>query len=326
MMNFVHGIRMERDGSGTTRNGAEKTTQNGAKETTQNGAKETSPKGRRKWCEGSDATVRNGATARLPSPSGGFWNEHPMKRPMTPTPLCGTDSGRRSPGGSASPCAPSAAAGCPIRRRSHPAPKGWTRKGASACLTLSRLLLACLALTAASCQVSYHPYDTRVEGECGINAKNIARIEAATAGRDAIRFAVISDTQRWYDETEDAVQTLNNRDDIDFVLHAGDMSDFGMKVEFERQRDILNRLRVPYVVLLGNHDCLATGEEIFQKVFGAFNFAFTAGDIRFICLNTNALEFDLREPVPNFEFLESELADFPAEATRINRSAAPQWG
>ena len=50
-------------------------------------------------CEGSDATVRNGATARLPSPSGGFWNEHPMKRPMTPTPLCGTDSGRRSPGG-----------------------------------------------------------------------------------------------------------------------------------------------------------------------------------------------------------------------------------
>lgn len=105
-------------------------------------------------CGGSDATVRNGATARLPSPSGGFWNEHPMKRPMTPTPLCGTDSGRRSPSGSASPCAPSAAAGCPIRRRSHPAPKGWTRKGASACLTLSRLLLACLALTAASCQVS----------------------------------------------------------------------------------------------------------------------------------------------------------------------------
>ena len=235
---------------------------------------------------------------------------------MTPTPLCGTDSGRRSPDGSASPCTPSAAAGCPIRRRSRPAPKRWTRKGASACLALTRLLLAGLALTAASCQVNYHPYDTRVEGECGINAKNIARIEAATAGRDAIRFAVISDTQRWYDETEDAVQALNNRDDIDFVLHAGDMSDFGMKVEFERQRDILNRLRVPYVVLLGNHDCLATGEEIFQKVFGAFNFAFTAGDIRFICLNTNALEFDLREPVPNFEFLESELADFPAEATR----------
>ncbi|WP_337439620.1 hypothetical protein [Alistipes sp.] len=40
MMNFVHGIRMEQNGSGTTRNGAEKTTQNGAKETSPKGAKE----------------------------------------------------------------------------------------------------------------------------------------------------------------------------------------------------------------------------------------------------------------------------------------------
>lgn len=67
MMNFVHGIRMERDGSGTTRNGAEKTTrngaektkQNGAKKTTQNGAKETSPKGAK------EAMQRCG-TVRLP--------------------------------------------------------------------------------------------------------------------------------------------------------------------------------------------------------------------------------------------------------------------
>lgn len=59
MMNFVHGIRMERDGSGTTRNGAEKMTQNGAKKTTQNGAKETSPKGAK------EAMQRCG-TVRLP--------------------------------------------------------------------------------------------------------------------------------------------------------------------------------------------------------------------------------------------------------------------
>ncbi len=59
MMNFVHGIRMERDGSGTTRNGAEKTTQNGAEKTTQNGAKKTSPKGAK------EAMQRCG-TVRLP--------------------------------------------------------------------------------------------------------------------------------------------------------------------------------------------------------------------------------------------------------------------
>lgn len=175
---------------------------------------------------------------------------------------------------------------------------------------------AIILMTLTSCQVDYHPYDTRIQGECGINAKNISRIEASTFGKTTIRFAVISDTQRWYDETREAVDALNARTDIDFVLHAGDMADFGMKAEFERQRDILNRLRVPYVVLLGNHDCLATGEEIFRSIFGAFNFAFTAGNVRILGLNTNALEFDLRESVPNFEFLETELANYPSAATK----------
>lgn len=167
-----------------------------------------------------------------------------------------------------------------------------------------------------SCQVEYHPYDTRINGETGINAKNIARIESACRGKREIRFAVISDTQRWYDETEDAVRALNCRDDIDFVIHTGDMADFGMRDEFERQRDILNGLRVPYVALLGNHDCLATGERIFIKIFGAADFAFTAGNIRFVCLNTNALEFGHDTPVPDFGFLDRQLDGYPPEAEK----------
>ena len=175
-------------------------------------------------------------------------------------------------------------------------------------------LLAAVFLTA--CQVEYHPYDTRIDGPTGVNARNIARIEAACEGRRTIRFAQISDTQRWYDETEDAVKAINARDDIDFVIHTGDLADFGMRDEFERQRDILDRLRVPYVVLLGNHDCLATGERIFTKIFGEVDFAFTAGDVRFVCLNTNALEFDHDTPVPNFDFLERQIDGFPAGAEK----------
>lgn len=175
-----------------------------------------------------------------------------------------------------------------------------------------KILLPFIILFIAGCQVNYHPYDTHIEGETNINAKNIDRIETACAGKQEIRFAVISDTQRWYDETEDAVKALNRRTDLDFVLHTGDMADFGMKAEFERQRDILNDLHVPYVVLIGNHDCLATGETVFKRIFGDFNSAFTAGNIRFVCLNTNALEFDHTESVPNFDFIETELVQFPA--------------
>ena len=39
---------------------------------------------------------------------------------------------------------------------------------------------------------------------------------------------MISDTQRWYNSTEDVVKALNARGDIDFVIHGGDQSDFGV--------------------------------------------------------------------------------------------------
>ena len=131
-------------------------------------------------------------------------------------------------------------------------------------------------------------------------------------GRREFRFAMISDTQRRYDETKEVVNIINNRGDIDFVLHGGDMADFGETKEFLWARDFLNKLRVPYVCLLGNHDCLGTGFDVYLKVFGEDNFAFTVGNVRFICLNTNALEYDYSHPVPDFNFMEDELRNMPA--------------
>jgi len=180
-----------------------------------------------------------------------------------------------------------------------------------------RNCLLALPLLAASCgHIEYHPYDTDVRGERDVHARNIARIEAACRGRRIVRLAMISDTQRRYDDTERAVEAINARDDVDFVIHGGDLSDFGLKKEFEWQRDLLGRLRVPYVCLLGNHDCQGTGEAVFEKIFGPANFAFTAGDVRFICLNTNAMEYDYSHPVPDFGFIEREYASFAPPARR----------
>ena len=164
--------------------------------------------------------------------------------------------------------------------------------------------------------IEYHPYDLNIKGDTDINRRNIQSIEASLNGKEEVSFILISDTQRWYDETEDAVNAINERNDVDFVIHCGDLSDFGMKMEFEKQRDILNRLNVPYVCLLGNHDCLATGKEVFNTIFGDENFSFTAGNVRFVCLNTNALEFDYSEAVPDFSFLERELQNFPSQAAK----------
>lgn len=171
-------------------------------------------------------------------------------------------------------------------------------------------ILSILFIGISGCDmIEYHPYDGRIKGERNINNKNIKRIEEANKGKKNIRFAFIGDTQRRNDETIDFVNHLNKRNDIDFVIHGGDVSDFGLTKEFTQGRDILNKLHVPYVVLLGNHDCLANGEEIFREVFGDENFSFLAGNTKFVCLNTNALEFDYSHPVPDFSFIEGELID-----------------
>ena len=175
-------------------------------------------------------------------------------------------------------------------------------------MTNKLLFLVLLALCFSGCDMlETHPYDVHITGERELNNKNIQLIENKMQGKKTIRFAMISDTQRWYNSTEDVVKALNARGDIDFVIHGGDQSDFGVTKEFIWMRDIFNKFQMPYVCLLGNHDCLGTGEDAYRAIYGDPNFAFTAGNVRFICLNTNAMEYDYSEPVPDFNFIENEL-------------------
>lgn len=116
---------------------------------------------------------------------------------------------------------------------------------------VARLPIAgCLLLLAGCEMIDYHPYDVRIKGETGVNGKNIAQIEAEMAGRRHLRFAMISDTQRWYDETEEAVAHINRQGSVDFVIHGGDQADFGMTQEFLWMRDILGGLTRPYVCVI----------------------------------------------------------------------------
>ena len=78
----------------------------------------------------------------------------------------------------------------------------------------------------------------------------------------------------------------------------------------------MNKLKVPYVGLIGNHDCLGTGEETYRAIFGDPNFSFIAGRIKFVCLNTNALEFDYSRPIPDFDFINAQLEDRREEYDR----------
>lgn len=166
--------------------------------------------------------------------------------------------------------------------------------------------------------IDYHPYDAKIDHTTDINATAMAQIEKTCRDKDTIRFVWMGDTQRWYDETEALVASVNKRTDIDFVMHGGDISDFGMTKEFTWVHRILKKLRVPYVALLGNHDVLGNGMRIYRLKYGPENFAFTAGNTRFLCLNTNALEFDYSYPVPDFGFIKDEITT--AESNQVMRT------
>jgi len=174
--------------------------------------------------------------------------------------------------------------------------------------TKAILLFSCFLMV--SCEmIDYHPYDVSISGETHVNAKNIVKIEENCKGKKTIKFVVMGDSHRWYDETVEFVHSVNKIGDVDFVIHNGDISDFGSTDAFMWTRDIMNKLKMPYVAILGNHDCLGTGEEAFRVIFGDLNYSFIAGGIKFVCLNTNAIEYDYSRPIPNFDFLKGQIEE-----------------
>ncbi|MBR5102116.1 MAG: metallophosphoesterase [Muribaculaceae bacterium] len=151
-----------------------------------------------------------------------------------------------------------------------------------------------------------HPYDVAKSDSPRINEVNAKKIERACDTKTTLVIAVISDTQGWYDETLDFVRDVNKRKDVDFVIHLGDFTDYGSAREFEWQRKILDKLNVPYVCDLGNHDCLGTGLSTYRYLFGPIDYSFIAGRVKFLMLNTNALEFDFTAQIPDLNFIEDE--------------------
>ncbi len=185
-------------------------------------------------------------------------------------------------------------------------------------------LLSIIGLSACDL-IDYHPYDGRLDGktETAINRNNIQRIQTQCQGKDTLRFVVMGDSQRSLDETQDFVSAVNRRADVDFVIHGGDMADFGMKKEYEWTHEVMSKLSVPYVALIGNHDIIGNGDQVYRKMYGEENFSFIAGHTKFVCLNTNAIEFDYSHPVPDFNFIKKEIDDPAPYAQTVVAMHAP---
>jgi Icc protein len=155
-----------------------------------------------------------------------------------------------------------------------------------------------------------------------VNAREIGNLSNKTAG-STIKIAVSGDTQRSYKESADFVDLINTRNDIDFVVLNGDISDFGLLLEFNGIYKIYDRLNVPFISVIGNHDLVANGSDVYKRMFGELNFTFNYGGIKFVCHDTNGREYDFKGTVPNMNWLKSNLKLDPGTTGMVAFSHVP---
>mgnify|MGYP003413374706 FL=1 len=105
---------------------------------------------------------------------------------------------------------------------------------------MKQLLTLFLTLVLVSCDKVFdiHPYDVNFSGKRNINNENIVLIENRKKNKETLRIAFISDTHGWYSDTEDLVNAVNRVEDLDFVIHLGDLTDCGTTKEYVWTRDI----------------------------------------------------------------------------------------
>ncbi|MDD3323077.1 MAG: metallophosphoesterase [Paludibacter sp.] len=115
------------------------------------------------------------------------------------------------------------------------------------------------------------------------------------------------------EDLENAVKDLNMQKNIDFVLVAGDDTDLGDSVSFKITKQILDKLKIPYFISIGNHDTNSGGTEsiYFNAVFGSDTFSFKHNEYQFIGFPTSPLDKKSKAHITgkDLKFIKSKLKE-----------------
>lgn len=107
------------------------------------------------------------------------------------------------------------------------------------------------------------------------------------------KFAYLADThvdggEANVADLEASVADINGQSDIDFVIFAGDITEFGSDEEIVKAKSVVDKLNVPYYIVAGNHDSKwsESGCNTFAEVFGYEEFEFVFNGVKFIGTNS----------------------------------------
>ncbi|WP_224998267.1 PQQ-binding-like beta-propeller repeat protein [Cesiribacter sp. SM1] len=109
---------------------------------------------------------------------------------------------------------------------------------------------------------------------------------------DTLRFAVVTDTHIGKSGNNKGlaaiVEDINQNPEIDFVLHAGDVSDFGTASQLADAKNLMEGLTKPYYIVPGNHDTgwSDSGGLTYNVHWKDQKFLADIGGVRFIGVST----------------------------------------
>jgi 3',5'-cyclic-AMP phosphodiesterase len=183
------------------------------------------------------------------------------------------------------------------------------------------LLLICL-LWACENPFSFSPFEARVpESMQRTTEENLSRIiELDSLSNDSVfHIALISDPHFHFNNLRDALRDINQRNEAAFIIVTGDLTENGLQKEFELFRQIMSATEKPYLTVIGNHDYLSNGGEVYQQIFGPLNYSFTFNNIKFVMWDDTAWE-SKKSPDWNWlreQFTEDDLNSRSKTTTRI---------
>ncbi len=172
-----------------------------------------------------------------------------------------------------------------------------------------------VATTSGACAPPiYSPWVTKITG--GREHSTMRNIEklGTKAGQLPLKIGLLADPQGTPEDLESVIKSMNTQD-LEFILVLGDLTDFGLLEEFIQTYDSLEKSRVPYFTVIGNHDGISKGKDIYRQMFGPFDYSFEYAGLRFVMWNNNKYEFG----TTNLQWLKGQLADKPI----VNSHAPP---
>ncbi len=190
----------------------------------------------------------------------------------------------------------------------------------------SMSLFVVFALVLSGCNYEVSPWSTNPDCSERVaieyNIQRLAQYEQQVGPRDTYQVALISDPQSYPGAFQEIVEHVNTFAEVDFILLTGDLADTGIKAEFEWVCKAMEKAKQPIFAVIGNHDALAFGTDIWAKVFGPEDYSFTYQNTKFIAYNDNKYEF---ANVPDRDWLAQEAQGDELRDHTIVFSHIPPW-